>query len=160
MSVKFRFVRGTNLVSDIIALAGAEAETMGFSHVDIVLPSGELLGARSDEVGGKPPGVQVRPAGYTGTERFEVFELPATPTQESAFYAYALEQVGKPYDKLAILAFVLGRNWRDEGHWFCSELGAAATEKAGLCDELYLPANKIMPTTWAVVLSALGGVRQ
>lgn len=140
---------------------------MGFSHVDIVLPlgnrwgvpAGSLLGARSDAVGGKLAGVQIRPAGYAEPwVRRHVFELKSTLKQEVLFYDFLELQLNKPYDSLAIVAFLTQRDWRDDSAWFCDELAARATERAGLCGVLYLPANKLTPTGWAVVVTALGGV--
>ena len=39
-------------------------------------------------------------------------------------------QVGKPYDKLAIVAFAVNRDWRSPDAWFCDELVAAGLEHA------------------------------
>lgn len=157
MAIQQQFVMSKGWTSRLINLAGTGAN-QGFSHVDCILPSGELFGSRSDKVGGKPPGVQRRPSNYLdGTLMYRaVFTLKATSTQEKAFYDFLFQQEGKPYDKLSILAFVTNRDWRDEGAWFCDELMAGATETAKLCRKLYLPINKLTPTSWALVLSALG----
>ena len=166
MSVRYQFDRGYGPISAAISMFGGGTLTLGFSHVDIVLPDGRLLGARSDWIkpldgsAPIPPGVRVRPANYEKWKRRVVFELAATKKQEASFYKFLNAQVGKPYDKLAIWAFVANRNWRDDEAWFCDELAAAATEQAGLCEQLYLPANKLTPTSWAVVVSAIGGVAQ
>jgi hypothetical protein len=50
--IRLQFVLGTGLSSQAIAWFSAGH----FSHVDAVLPDNRLLGARSDVVGGKPPG--------------------------------------------------------------------------------------------------------
>jgi hypothetical protein len=161
MSIKFQFVLGAGFSSSVIAwFGGGDNSALGFSHVDCMLPDGRLLGARSDWVGGAPPGVRIRPSGYEAWKRRVVFELASTPAQEKLFYDFLMAQVGKPYDKLAIFSFIADRDWRDDSAWFCSELAAAASEHAGACDALYLPANKLSPTAWAVVVSALGGIAQ
>ncbi len=82
--------------------------------------------------------------------------LDATKKQERDFYAYLNAQIGKPYDKTAITAFVFNRDWREEDAWYCSELQAAALEDAGLSHPLYLPASKVTPVSLALVMSALG----
>jgi hypothetical protein len=152
-------------------MTGGGTRTLGFSHVDFIFPralllpgdgiAGDgpaLLGARSDSIGGKPPGVQIRPWDYNKASwvRQVVMTLEATPAQESVFYAFARAQLGKPYDKLAILAFLTARNWRDDDAWFCDELLLAATEEAKLSPCLYQPANKFNPTSAASIWSALG----
>ena len=131
-------------------------------HVDIVLPSGDLLGAQhEDGLGGEPSGVRVRPADYLascgGTSVIRV-SFDATPQQAQAFYDFAHAQVGKPYDTRGILAFIFGRNWRDDRAWFCSELAAAALEAAGIVRRLSSPANKITPAGLLLVCSALADV--
>ncbi len=108
-----------------------------WSHVDLVLPDGTLLGARIDG------GVKIRPNGYdhfTDILRLSVASFTplsralefSNPTAEAALYAWAHAQVGKPYDWSAILGVGLHRDWRDEGKWFCSELVYRAFEVAGL----------------------------
>jgi hypothetical protein len=156
--MKAQFVLAKGISSTIIEIAGGGTNTLGFSHVDIVLSSGELFGARTDyPVSGKT-GVQRRPKDYAKATwiRQVVFDLPATPAQEAAFYSFLFAQEGKPYDKLAIVAFFTARNWRDDSAWFCDELLLAATEAAGLCPPLYLPNNKFTPTGAACIWSALG----
>jgi len=158
MSLKAQFVRASGISSDIIALAGGGDQHEGFSHVDIVLPDGSLLGARDDAIGGQPPGVWIRPAGYSPWIRRVVIEIPCTPAQEAIALEFAHAQIGKPYDRTAILAFVAGRDWREEDSWFCCELELAMLETAGLCEKLYAPLNKIMPTPAATITTAIGGV--
>lgn len=125
------------------------------SHVDALLDDGTLLGARSDVVGGKPPGVQIRPAHYVKFAQCVRFTLSATAEQEAAWLMFLHSQIGKPYDKTAIWAFAFNRNWREKDSWICSELQAAALEKASVCPDLYLAANKITPVALALTVSAL-----
>jgi hypothetical protein len=158
MSVKAQFVLARGLSSAVIQLAGGGTRALGFSHVDMVLPTGELLGSRTDYPVNGQTGVQIRPPDYAKHTwiRQIVMELKATPDQEALFYNYAKLQVGKPYDKLAIIAFFADRDWRDDEAWFCDELLLACTEKSGLCPPLYLPNNKFNPTGAACIWSALG----
>lgn len=130
-----------------------------FSHVDCIVPNGLLLGARSDVIGGIPAGVQYRPQYYAHWVRRTVFEIPATQTEERAFYRFLTSQIGKPYDHQAIFAFVLNRDWREDDSWICSELQAAALEASGITPPLYLAANKITPVALALAVSALSGTR-
>lgn len=128
-----------------------------FSHVDAVMPDGTLLGARSDSVGGKPPGVQIRPQGYEKFQSQVVFEIPTTPEQETKFYSFLRSQLGKHYDKEAIFGFIFDRDWREQDSWICSELQSAALEASGIVPQLYVAANKITPFFLAGIVSAIGG---
>jgi uncharacterized protein YycO len=129
-----------------------------FSHVDCLLDDGTLLGARSDQVGGKLAGVQIRPQGYVKWARRVVMKVPCTINQKKAYHDFLFSQLGKPYDSEAIWAFLFNRNWRETDSWICSELQSAAGEKSGILPQLYLAANKITPVACALAFSAVGGV--
>lgn len=151
--LRFQFVLGFGLSSKAIAWFSAGV----FSHVDCVLPSGLLLGARADNVGGGA-GVRTRQPLYEHWAKRVVMQLTVRPSQASRFYDFLHAQVGKPYDKTAIWGFALDRDWREQDSWFCSELQSAALEEANICPRLYSPASKITPAGFATVLSALGAV--
>lgn len=124
------------------------------SHVDAVLGDGSLLGARSDAVGGKPPGVQVRPAGYEPFARVQRVVLEASSAEETAWLNFLTAQIGKPYDMTAIAAFAVGRDWRETDSWFCSELQAAALEASGYFPgKLANPSNEITPRDLLLIVS-------
>lgn len=150
--IKVQFVREHGFLSNLIAWFSAGT----FSHVDTVLPNGALLGARNDCIGGKPPGVQIRPPYYMNAATKVRMWLNTTPEQEAVYYDFLNAQLGKPYDKIAIIGFAVDRDWRDPSDWFCSELVAAALEYCKVCPRLYTPANKITPVGLASIMSALG----
>lgn len=145
--VRFQFVRSDDCISDAIAWFSAGK----FSHVDIVLDDGTLLGARSSG------GVLIRAADYGKWSRRVAIDVPCTALQKQAVTDYARDQLGKPYDRLAIVGFLLGKSWRDTDAWFCSELAAAAGERGGLWPPLYSPANRITPAAFALMCSAIAG---
>lgn len=155
MPVRLQFVREDAITSRLIAWMGAGE----FSHVDAVLDDGSLLGARHDRIGGKPPGVQIRPPNYAMFTRRAVFTLNAGLEQAKRFNAYLLSQIGKPYDMSCIYGFITGRNWRRADSWICSELQAVALETAHISPPLYLAAYKVSPCTLATVASALDARR-
>lgn len=102
-------------------------------HVDFVLPDGSLLGsvATSPTWCGKKgkPGVcyhDMKPLKeYSRVERYTV-------DASDAVLEYAKSQLGKPYDWIGVLNFVVqDSDWMDEDKWFCSELVAWAFEMAG-----------------------------
>lgn len=150
--IRLRFVLGKGRSSRLIAWFSAAH----LSHVDVKLPNGKLLGARSDNVGGGD-GVLERPDPYEEVSAITYYQIPATPQQERAFYAFLGDQLGKPYDHMAIIGFLFGRSWRDEDAWYCSELVAAALESAGVMPHVYLTANKITPVMLAALVSELPG---
>jgi hypothetical protein len=157
VAVRLQFVLGPNVNARVIGWFSAGH----LSHVDACLPMssdfpGYLIGARSDRVGGKPPGVQIRPPDYVKFASKVIFTLPTTMLQEQSFYAFLLSQEGKPYDKRAIWAFAFNRDWRELDTWICSELQAAALESADICPPLYVAANKIEPVPLALMVSAMG----
>lgn len=147
-----QFVRGTDFEAQAIEWFGGGPR---FSHVDLVMPDGQLLGARSDVIGGAPPGVQLRDHRYVGHDQTLRVEIPCTDEQAAKAIAFAKEQIGKPYDKMAIFAFIIGRNWREDDAWFCSELCTMILETAGIIHPLAATANKISPAALVLVLSAL-----
>lgn len=152
--IRLQFVMGPGISSSLIAWFSAG----NFSHVDVVMSDGKLLGARSDEIGGAPPGVQIRDPFYEHWAKRVVMSIPSRAEQEFQFRNFLLQQIGKPYDKTAILGFATGRDWRAEDSWFCSELAAAALEEGGIFHDLYSPVNKITPAALALAFSAAGAV--
>lgn len=149
--IVLQFVRGSDFGADAISWFGHGAD---FSHVDTVVAEG-LLGARSDQVGGAAAGVQVRDPTYVhGCRAALRVQLPCEPQVTAKYLAFIRAQVGMPYDHEGILAFVVGRDWRGPGAWFCSELVAAGLEHAGYFEHpLASPANKIDPASLILALS-------
>ena len=150
--ITLQFVCTTSLQSQAIAWFSAGH----VSHVDAVV-DGQLLGARDNAVGGKPPGVWIRPPDYEAFSNRVVMHVPCSQEQHDAFYTFLRAQIGKPYDQLAILAFAFNRDWRKPDSWICSELQSAAGEAAGILKPLYLAAHKITPVACALAYSAVGG---
>lgn len=150
--INLQFVKGYGIGSAAISWFSSGV----FSHVDLILPDGSLMGARSDAVGGKPPGVQIRPPFYERWKKRVVMKLACTELQKQSVIAFNMSQEGKPYDRSAIWGFVAGRDWRQQDSWFCSELQAAAIESADLTHPLYAPKSKVTPAALATLLSAVG----
>lgn len=153
MTITLQFVApGTfDITGDLIAWFNSGV----VDHVDAVMPDGSLLGAQGHECGGKPSGVQIRPADYLGNLRTCRVTLPVSPEQESAWRLFLTHQLGKPYDFTGIAGFIAGRNWRHDGSWFCSELQAAALEACGYFCKLASPDNKITPQELLLMCSVL-----
>lgn len=130
------------------------------SHMDILLPDGWLVGARSDnpkDQSGRRfgKGVQVRSPHYYGrVESTLTIQIPVTAKQKRVFYTLLAEQVGKPYDHTAIWGFVLNRDWREIDSWICSEMGIWLAEQSGITGEFYLSANRVAPSTGSAILTS------
>lgn len=125
-----------------------------YSHVDTVLPTGELLGARNDVIMNIPAGVQIRPASYVAGRTILRVNIPCPDPVANSYYEFVKAQIGKPYDETAIAAFVFGRNWTEDDSWFCSELCSAALVFSGYVHQLSSPCNKIAPGDLCLVISA------
>ena len=117
-----------------------------FSHVDLVLDNGDLLGASDNlhapVIGPKsnPRGVAIRPVDY---QRFAVRRdavMPTTSARKKRFTEFCMEQLGKPFDTSALKPTTFlspdfrERDWRVDDKWWCAELMGCATEYAPLLD--------------------------
>ena len=145
--ISLQFVRGTQLDSQVIEWFGGGPL---FSHVDTVLPDGQLLGARLDG------GVQTRPVGYFGDLKTLRIDLVCSDLATGRYLEFIQSQLGKPYDSTGILSFVTGRDWQEDDSWFCSELVASGLEKCGFFSfRPASPSNKITPPNLILMLSVL-----
>jgi hypothetical protein len=153
--IRLQFVCGSDLGSRLISWYGQGYR--GWSHVDAILPDGSLLGARSDVIGGKPAGVQIRPPAYEKVNRRAIMELPATTLQSEAWESFLRSQIGHGYDKSDILGFILGRPMMQAGNWICSAVQLDALEVSRRMPMLpALTPQQCPPNMLAAILQALG----
>jgi hypothetical protein len=127
-----------------------------FSHVDVQLEDGNLLGASDNAsapvVYGNPRGVAVRPPNYQRFAYRRQMKL-ATPLADD-IRKVLLTQVGKGFDNSSLKEFISDkfpgtRNWRLDSHWFCAELIPWAEEVCGYwfpLVQLPWPKNRFSPT--------------
>lgn len=96
-----------------------------WSHCGIVLPDNTVVEARAFE------GVVHRPlsALIAQSSAWSFKDIPL-PNDEAA-HAFALSQVGKPYDWTGAIGIALRREWHESDAWFCSELVEAAAMAGG-----------------------------
>jgi hypothetical protein len=153
--LRWQFVLGHGLSSQAIAWWGQAYG--GWSHVDLLLPDGTCLGARSDAVGGKPPGVQIRPHAYEAWKRRTVLSLPCTAEQAAAGETFARDQVGMGYDKDDILGLILGIPLMQAGHWICSALQLAVAEAAPVIPPMHVTPQQCPPNMFFSIINAVGG---
>src|SRR5215470_8798093 len=88
---------------------------------------GRLLGARLD---GGDPAARLR-------------EMVARRARRTIRNALIGMTTHKPYDKLAIVAFAVNRDWRSPDVWFCDELVAAGLEHAEVVRKLAPCLNRL-----------------
>lgn len=132
-----------------------------FSHIDLVLSDGNLLGA-SDQglhspcIAGNPQGVAIRPPDY---QAFHIRRNAIIKTNKAErIEELARSQLGKAFDASAITAFLsdnpFDRDWRLDEHWFCAEMYAWAFELAPYWSvPLLWPKNRISPTDFLMLFT-------
>lgn len=125
--ITFQLVRGKGWSSAIIGYFGAGY----YSHIDVISPLGYLRGARSDVIKGIAPGYRDRPQHYEQWAKATQYTISVSDDQYDAYWRFSDKQLGKPYDSRGLVdAFILGREWRDDESWWCSEEVAANLEAA------------------------------
>jgi hypothetical protein len=102
--------------------------------------------------------VQIRPPNYEKVSRVERVVISVPYYKERAYWDFMKVQIGKPYDKLAIVAFAVNRDWRSTDAWFCDELVAAGLEHAGFVHKLVPEINRLNVRDLNLVVSAIAQV--
>lgn len=115
MQVCVRVVNSSGIISEAI-----DIDTWSpCDHVELITMDGlGAFGARSSG------GVQVRHLDYEKFSFEERFWVEVDDEAGAAAWAWAMQQIGKPYDYLDIVGILVHRDWREEGRWICSELVA------------------------------------
>jgi uncharacterized protein YycO len=100
----------------------------GYSHVAMLLNDDTLIEAWA---GGVRHRKNLKDKMDTDT-LVDVFEVPTTPEQDIIIQSFLEKQIGKGYDYLAIVGFILHTTHEGRiqyGKWICSELVFAAFQK-------------------------------
>ena len=119
--VKVGFYRGSGFISWLIRL-----RTWGqYSHCSIIFDNIVI-----DAI----PFHGVESGGIEKLKDADIFSVNCTIEQTAIIRSFAVHQVGKPYDILAILKLAVNykENRRMSEEWFCSELVTAALRKGGV----------------------------
>lgn len=81
----------------------------------------------------------------------EVYEIVGlTEEQRTRIETFLVAQIGKPYDYLAILGFMLRKPLQEPSRWFCSELVFSACQSAGVNLLARIPSWKVSPDLLAL----------
>lgn len=149
-----RLVEGAGWDSKLIELH----TSCRWSHFEYIIPrsDGRLFTFGAQLKGG----VKERPWNdpcYKLLAAFQLYRVKCTEEQYAKHFDFLLKQNKKPYDWRAIFVnFGLGRNWREQDSWFCSELGAADFEHIGLLRyPECMPVNWITPASMYHVLNTM-----
>lgn len=119
------FLAGTGPASALIERFGFP---QGYSHAASVLKDGTYLDARSDVVGGVPPGVRIRdPKKYRWIRKRRV-SLEVTPAEYDEWEKNLKSHLTDQYDKRAILGFLEGKSMHTAGQWICSALAVNSSQ--------------------------------
>jgi len=79
-------------------------------------------------------------------------------TRNAPILDFLKAQLGKPYDKLAIVAFAVNRDWRSPDAWFCDKLVAAGLEQVEVVPKLAPTVNRLDVRGLYLVVSAIAPV--
>ena len=102
-----------------------------WSHASLLRPDNMVLEAVWPRVRLLPFAVWVKPM---KPSNFQIFTVETTAPQSEDVCAYALAQVGKPYDLIGDLHFLTRQGYADQPDtkWFCSELVFESFREAGI----------------------------
>lgn len=77
-------------------------------------------------------GVRVTPASGYGSRWHRAESIALAVPDVPALQAFLNDQVGKPYDWMALVALPFREDWQSPHRWFCSELVAKALTVGGV----------------------------
>jgi len=132
-----------------------------FSHVDMMLPDGNMLGAsnnpKSPVIEGNARGVAIRPQGY---QRFKYRRRMVIKTDRANdIRAIVKTQIGKEFDNSGLKDFLSdsfpgARPWMLDTNWWCSELMTWGLDTGGFWQPKILqwPKNRCSPTDLLLLL--------
>lgn len=146
-TLNWQLVNGKDFVSSAIDIVEDEGSVC---HVEFVFDQ-ITIGARA--IGG----VAKRPLDNKQYNVVKAFSADCTQWHYNAAYYFLEMQLGKKYDFVADAGVLFHRNWRNEGHWMCSELWTRTMEVAKLIKEIDASVNTVTPQTALIISSAIFG---
>lgn len=133
----------------------------GYSHVDFLLPGGGCVGARSDRLGGLPPGFELRSDGYEKWKRRLVLSLPCTQEESEEAVHWLVDKLNEPYDKRDILGLLLGKDLSSgSGWWICSSAQLALAQHLNKLPAFSISPQQFSPNMLLVALEAIGAMKE
>lgn len=123
--VQIRNITESGITSELIRFWSRSK----YSHSEVWCPKGSVGNTSDGWLGARfTGGVQVRPPDYCKPTLQETMTVHMTVEQEKLFWNFMKLQLGKGYDWLAIISFVIRFKMRLRNKWFCSELQQAGLE--------------------------------
>jgi uncharacterized protein YycO len=114
-----------------------------WSHCGIVFGDNVIQAAAFKGVVGTPLAEMIAEA---STYAFRDFD----GVDDEKAHAFALAQIGKPYDWPGAAGLALHREWEEDDSWFCSELVEAALVAGGRTRFVNNPRRVTPQWSWAV----------
>ncbi len=155
--IKLRFVANRSFAAAAVRLQAGICMPFTPNHVECVCVWDDGVRYIGQHIAG---GMQARRPGYDANDlEHELFvNLKCTLQQEGAFYKYAVEKIGMPYDWKSIFSFINPSwNLHDKGHLICSAIMTAALRTKG-CEyfpmPLTVPFHHITPRDLLLILSS------
>lgn len=96
-----------------------------YSHVDLVLDDGLLIGAIAGE------GVVLNRLSDRIAKSSKAVTMEIPVKDIAASEAFAIGQLGKKYDWPGVIGIGLKRNWQEDDKWSCAELVASILAAGG-----------------------------
>ncbi len=158
--IAIQFSTTVNSLSNWASIVIRHMSHSPFSHVDLEMADGSLLGSSDSPeapvLSGNPRGVAIRPANYEDYGRR--CRMVITTPLADAIREVAKSQLGKPFDNSALYGFFSDalpseRDWHISDTWFCSELVVWAFESAGYWrpSPAVWPKNRISPSDMLMI---------
>ena len=123
--ITFRNITEAGITSALIRFWSRSA----YSHSEVWCPPHAVGNKEAGWLGARfSGGVQVRPPDYCVPTASDIVHVSLDVQEELLFWDFLKSQLGKPYDWLAIVSFVVRFRMRLKNHWFCSELMNSAME--------------------------------
>lgn len=145
-TLRWRCVDEADFVSEAIEVIEGGGKVC---HVEFIDDEGFTIGARAQG------GVQRRPADYAKFRKIYSFSAVLPDEKYEAAQKCLNAQIGKPYDFGACAGILCHRDWRQDGHWMCSELWTYVMETAEIIGKIAEEVNHITPEHVLILSSAM-----
>jgi hypothetical protein len=153
--LRIDLLMGPDLTSKPIAWFGNGPD--GYSHCASVLADGRYLDARSDTLGGVPPGIHIRDPATEAWVRKRRCTLSVDQATYDAWEANLRAKISDKYAKGDIIGFLVDRMLHRVGTYDCSALVVDALQHVKRVPfPLWLPAHRITPNVALTIVQMAG----
>jgi len=154
-TIALDFLLGPDLSSQAIAWWGQGPN--GWSHVANVLADGRYLDARSDRLGGVPPGVHIRDPQTEAWVRRRRVSLQVSDFEYSEWEANLRAKIGDHYAVWDIVGFFLDKMLHRPATYDCCALAINALQHIKKVPfPLVIPAHQTTPDVLLLIVQTTG----